>query len=364
VAWRSRRRAQVEPVDLISAGASSTARLMPKPCSANAAAAPATRSSADVGTPSRPSRSRGARRSSSVPSGATRLARPRATRSSRPTTPRSSEPHGKRTVTRLATPRSSAGGASAPATTKPAFGRPPLRAGCAARREDSVIDAAFASRPRTSVAGSRVAAASTARPSPVPASIVTRSWRATRSATYPTSTSRRRRPTTKRSMRGRIPKLPAMAETTTKPIGPYERLSAEVHEWDPRTVEVAVRVAELVRERRPDLEVEHIGSTAVPGLPGKGIVDLSIETTPEDIPGVVAMLYELGFGPQPGPDPLPPTRPMPVGSLELGGRHFRIHLHVQPTGSDFPRDIAFRDALRNDPELRSQYEGLKRGITS
>ena len=150
----------------------------------------------------------------------------------------------------------------------------------------------------------------------------------------------------------------------SKPIGPYERLSAEVHEWDPRTEDVARKVAELVRERRPDLTVEHIGSTAVPGLPGKGIVDLSIETTPDDIPKVVEMLYDLGFGPQPGPDPWPPTRPMPVGSLELDGKHYRIHLHVQPKGGDYPRDVAFRDALRNDPELRSQYEGLKRGITS
>jgi 5-(carboxyamino)imidazole ribonucleotide synthase len=150
---------------------------------------------------------------------------------------------------------------------------------------------------------------------------------------------------------------------TTRPIGPYERLAAEVHEWDPRTVDVANRVAELVHEHRPDLVVEHIGSTSVPGLPGKGIVDLSIETTPDDIPGVVAMLYDLGFGPQPGPDPWPPTRPMPVGSLELDGTSYRIHLHVQPQGGDYPRDIAFRDALRDDEELRKQYEGLKRGIT-
>lgn len=149
----------------------------------------------------------------------------------------------------------------------------------------------------------------------------------------------------------------------TRPIGPYERLAAEVHEWDPRTVEVAGRVNDLVRARRPDLFVEHIGSTSVPGLPGKGIVDLSIETEPADIPGVVAMLYELGFGPQPGPDPWPPTRPMPVGSLDLDGTHYRIHLHVQPRGGDFPRDVAFRDALRNDPELRRQYEDLKHGIT-
>ncbi|MCI0347154.1 MAG: GrpB family protein, partial [Chloroflexi bacterium] len=152
--------------------------------------------------------------------------------------------------------------------------------------------------------------------------------------------------------------------TTAKPIGPYERLSAEVHEWDPRSVDVAARVAALVAERRPDLAVEHIGSTSVPGLPGKGIVDLSIETEPSDIPRVVEMLYELGFGPQPGPDPWPPTRPMPVGSLELDGRQYRIHLHVQPRGGDFRRDIAFRDALRTEPELRRQYEDLKRGITS
>jgi 5-(carboxyamino)imidazole ribonucleotide synthase len=148
-----------------------------------------------------------------------------------------------------------------------------------------------------------------------------------------------------------------------RPIGPYERQTAVVHEWDPRTEVVARRVGELVRERRPDLAVEHIGSTAVPGLPGKGIVDLSIQTEPGDIPAVVAILYDLGFQPQPGPDPWPPTRPMPVGAYDYDGERFRIHLHVQPVGGDFPRDIAFRDALRSDPELKRQYTELKRGIT-
>ncbi len=165
-----------------------------------------------------------------------------------------------------------------------------------------------------------------------------------------------------------LPYTPAVTQVrsthaTSKPIGPYERLQAEVHEWDPRTVEVAARVAELVGEHRPDLTVEHIGSTAVPGLPGKGIVDLSIETDPADVPAVVAMLYDLGFGPQPGPDPWPPTRPMPVGSLDIEGQRYRIHMHVQPLGGDYPRDLAFRNALRDDPELRGQYEALKRGIT-
>jgi len=45
------------------------------------------------------------------------------------------------------------------------------------------------------------------------------------------------------------------------------------------------------------------------------------------------------------------------------GEEFRIHLHVQPMGGDFRRDIAFRDALRSDPELKRQYTALKTAIT-
>ncbi|TAK01855.1 MAG: ATP-grasp domain-containing protein [Chloroflexota bacterium] len=146
-------------------------------------------------------------------------------------------------------------------------------------------------------------------------------------------------------------------------ILPYERREAHVREWDPRTADVAATIAAMVRRRRPDLVVEHIGSTAVPGLPGKGIVDLSVEVESGEIPGVVAVLYELGLGPQPGPDPWPPTRPMLVGAVVLEGEEFRIHLHVQPVGGDMPRDLAFRDALRNDPELMGQYAQLKTQIT-
>ncbi len=120
----------------------------------------------------------------------------------------------------------------------------------------------------------------------------------------------------------------------------------------------------LVAGLRPDLVVEHIGSTAVPGLPGKGIVDLVIATDPDDIPGVTAMLLELGFGPQPGPNPFPSTRPMLVGSMAVEDVSFRIHLHVQPRGDELVRDLAFRDALRADPALVAAYAELKTEIVS
>jgi 5-(carboxyamino)imidazole ribonucleotide synthase len=147
------------------------------------------------------------------------------------------------------------------------------------------------------------------------------------------------------------------------PILPYERREAHIKPWDPRSVEVASTIGAMIRRRLPDVAVEHIGSTAVPGLPGKGIVDLSMEVEPARIPSIVELLKGVGFQPQPGPDPWPPTRPMLVGAVEVDGDEFRIHLHVQPLGGDMPRDLAFRDALRNDPELKRQYTELKTAIT-
>jgi dephospho-CoA kinase len=147
-----------------------------------------------------------------------------------------------------------------------------------------------------------------------------------------------------------------------RPILPYERRTVVIRPWDPRVIEVAALVAILVEARRPDLHVEHIGSTAVPGLPGKGIVDLGTEADPADIPAITAAMYELGFGPQPGPDPWPPTRPMHVGAYWLDGDEFRIHLHVHPRGGDLASDLRFRDALRADPELAADYARVKQEI--
>ena len=153
-----------------------------------------------------------------------------------------------------------------------------------------------------------------------------------------------------------------MSESSERPIGTYERRPVAIGPWDPRVVEVAARVTAIVQGRRPDLHVEHIGSTAVQGLPGKGIVDLAAETEPAAIPGIVAELYELGFGPQPGPDPWPPTRPMLVGSYTLDERAYRIHFHLQPVGGDLPIDLRFRDALRGDPALAADYARVKGAI--
>ncbi|HEX5826729.1 MAG TPA: 5-(carboxyamino)imidazole ribonucleotide synthase [Candidatus Limnocylindrales bacterium] len=147
------------------------------------------------------------------------------------------------------------------------------------------------------------------------------------------------------------------------PIRPYVRQPAMFHEWDPATPEVAADVSRLVASASAIAVVEHIGSSAVPGLPGKNVVDLGIEAAPDDIPQVSDALRSLGFGAQGGIAPFPPTRPMFTGSVEHGGRMYRIHLHVMPPARGELDELRrFRDALRADPELRAQYAEEKRRI--
>jgi dephospho-CoA kinase len=122
-------------------------------------------------------------------------------------------------------------------------------------------------------------------------------------------------------------------------------------------------VAALVATAWPGAEVEHIGSSAVPGLPGKNIVDLGIEADPADIPGLTDALRSLGFQPQGTMAPFPPTRPMLIGAVDEGGETFRIHLHVMPPARRELAELrAFRDALRADDALRDAYAAAKRGI--
>lgn len=136
-----------------------------------------------------------------------------------------------------------------------------------------------------------------------------------------------------------------------------------VRPWDPRAVEVAARVAAMVADARPGTVVEHVGSTSVPGLAGKGVVDLVIEADPADVPAITGVLLDLGFGPQTAADAFPPTRPMLRGGIEHDGRVFGLHVHVVPTTSgEAARLRAFRDRLRSDPELRAAYEAHKRRI--
>jgi GrpB-like predicted nucleotidyltransferase (UPF0157 family)/polyisoprenoid-binding protein YceI len=155
-----------------------------------------------------------------------------------------------------------------------------------------------------------------------------------------------------------------MLSPSTPPIGRYQRVPVQVHQADPDAPEVARRLIALIATRWPATPAEHIGSTAVPGLAGKGIIDLLLAAEPAYIPAITQALLELGFQPQ-VPAAFPATRPMLWGAFRHRATEYRVHVHLVP--ADDPEVAAmrgFRDALRADPVLRRRYAALKRAIVA
>ncbi len=105
------------------------------------------------------------------------------------------------------------------------------------------------------------------------------------------------------------------------------------------------------------LRVEHIGSTSVPGLAAKPVIDLmpvvaSLEDLDWQRPLVATLGYEW------------------FGEFGIEGRRFCtltregrriVHLHAFQQGSpEIARHVAFRDYLRVHPDAARAYEGEKR----
>jgi GrpB-like predicted nucleotidyltransferase (UPF0157 family) len=107
--------------------------------------------------------------------------------------------------------------------------------------------------------------------------------------------------------------------------------------------------------------LEHVGSTAVPGLAAKPILDLQLSVAavePRD--AYVGPLEQLGYLFVPAPEApdyhffaRPPERPR------------SHHLHVCEVGSEHEhRHLALRDYLRAHGDEAASYEALKRDVAA
>ena len=133
-----------------------------------------------------------------------------------------------------------------------------------------------------------------------------------------------------------------------------------IQDYDPAWPEAFSKLAARVNAALGSLVVtiEHIGSTAVPGLAAKPIIDLDVVLgSPADLPEGIRLLASLGY--------------VHEGDLGITGREAfrspegepRHHLYVLTVGAnELRRHLAFRDALRDDNELRDKYAVLKRSI--
>jgi GrpB-like predicted nucleotidyltransferase (UPF0157 family) len=160
------------------------------------------------------------------------------------------------------------------------------------------------------------------------------------------------------------PTSAGVTAASTPPIGPYRRAPVQVHQADPHAPEVARRLIALIATRWPRTPTEHVGSSAVAGLVGKGIIDLLLPAEAVDLPAITQALVELGFQYQ-HPAVFPASRPMLWGAFRHGATDYRVHVHVVPAASPEVTALrGFRDALRADPLLRRRYAALKRAIVA
>lgn len=106
--------------------------------------------------------------------------------------------------------------------------------------------------------------------------------------------------------------------------------------------------------------VEHIGSTAVPGLGGKPIIDIMAAVhSLADADRCIEQLEGIGFEYVPEHEVTTPERRY----FRKGPQENHRHLHLVELRSAFWRDhLLFRDYLRSHPDVAQQYHQLKKEL--
>lgn len=104
--------------------------------------------------------------------------------------------------------------------------------------------------------------------------------------------------------------------------------------------------------------VEHIGSTAVPGLAAKPVIDVLLGAPAlAVVESRLVALADAGFVYRPAYERELPDRRYFVRAAP---RSLRVHLHaVEAGGRLWCAQLAFRDLLRSDAALRAGYQALK-----
>ena len=107
------------------------------------------------------------------------------------------------------------------------------------------------------------------------------------------------------------------------------------------------------------IRIDHNGSTAVPGLSAKPVIDIQISVaTLHPVDAHAPLLENLGYSHGPHAD----DDPCPFFHRPAAWPHTH-HVHLVEAGGDEERrTLAFRDFLRAHPPAAREYEALKRQL--
>jgi GrpB-like predicted nucleotidyltransferase (UPF0157 family) len=157
-----------------------------------------------------------------------------------------------------------------------------------------------------------------------------------------------------------------------RPRGPFAREAAardlaraggvdapvEVVDYDPAWPARYEAERERLAPLLPGAEIHHVGSTAVPGLAAKPVVDLMALV--EDVDAPVAELVERGGYEYPREFNAALSRRRWLCRPSAAYRTH--HVHLVEERAELDRHLLFRDRLRADPELAAEYARLKREL--
>jgi GrpB-like predicted nucleotidyltransferase (UPF0157 family) len=107
--------------------------------------------------------------------------------------------------------------------------------------------------------------------------------------------------------------------------------------------------------------IEHVGSTAVPGLAALPVIDIAVGVAqPSAVDAYVERLANFGYRLMTGPEYMSPDRRVLLRIVRGARSH---HVHVVTAFDDaWHRLLMFRDMLRLDRDLALTYESLKREL--
>ena len=148
---------------------------------------------------------------------------------------------------------------------------------------------------------------------------------------------------------------------TEVPLGADPRLDGPVTlvayspQWPSQFEGEAKRIRSALGERA--LVIEHVGSTSVPGLIAKPVIDICLVVADSaDEPAYVPSLERAGYV-------LRIREPDWFEHRLLNGPDIAVNLHVFGAGSaEVDRMLRFRDRLRSDPADRELYARTKREL--
>jgi GrpB-like predicted nucleotidyltransferase (UPF0157 family) len=130
--------------------------------------------------------------------------------------------------------------------------------------------------------------------------------------------------------------------------------------WPARFEDEAARLRRLLGSTA--LRIEHVGSTAVPGLAAKPVIDIQVSVASlEPAAALAQALTALGYTFVPVGD-FDQVYPFFTKPAEWPSSH---HVHLCVVGGEQEaRHLAFRDALRKNPVLADDYVKLKRALAA